>query len=172
VCDIAFDQNRPASVLPDLFNGIGQFASRCCLQTQSMAILGIPRLKQGGIVPVLAAEGRELVGRDNLVHRLKERLCRKRGIALTALAGLPGVGKTTLAASMAQDADVLEHFSDGVLWAGLGPKPDVLNHLSRWGMLLGMPAIEATRLTTAEEWIKTLRLIIGSRRLLLVIDDA
>lgn len=88
-------------------------------------------------IPLFVAEGTGLVGRDNLVHRLKERLCRERGIALMALTGLPGAGKTTLAASMAQDADMLEHFSDGVLWAGLGPNPDILSHLSRWGMLLG-----------------------------------
>jgi transcriptional regulator with XRE-family HTH domain len=123
-------------------------------------------------IPLFVAEGTGLVGRDDLVHRLKERLCRDKGVALTALGGLPGVGKTTLAASVAQDPDVLEHFSDGVLWAGLGPSPNVLGHLSRWGMLLGLPTVDAIRLTTVEEWTGILRLVIGKRRLLLVIDDA
>jgi tetratricopeptide (TPR) repeat protein/transcriptional regulator with XRE-family HTH domain len=123
-------------------------------------------------IPLFVAEGTGLVGRDDLLDRLKERLYRGKGVVLTALSGLPGVGKTTLAASVAQDSDVQEHFSDGVLWAGLGPNPDVLSHLSRWGMLLGLPSIEASKLTNVEEWIRAVRLAIGMRQLLLVIDDA
>jgi tetratricopeptide (TPR) repeat protein/transcriptional regulator with XRE-family HTH domain len=144
-------------------------------QEQEVPSVTIPQSMEKEVhdptMPLFVAEGIGIVGRDGLVHRLKECLCRERGIALTALGGLPGAGKTTLAASVARDADVLEHFADGILWAGLGPNPDVLSHLSRWGTLLGVPAIEATRLTNIEEWIKTLRLIIGTRRLLLIIDD-
>src|SRR6266567_3928773 len=60
----------------------------------------------------------------------------------------------------------------GVLWAGLGPAPNVLSLLSRWGTLLGLPAAEAARLTTSEDWAKALHSMIGMRQLLLVIDDA
>ena len=123
-------------------------------------------------IPLFVAESTGIIGRDELIQRLKERLCRERGVALAALGGLPGVGKTTLAASIAQDPDILEQFSDGVLWAGLEPNPDVLNHLSRWGILLGLPTVDTTRLTGIEEWTRILRLVIGKRRLLLVIDDA
>ena len=59
----------------------------------------------------------ELVGRESLLHTLKERLLRGENIALT---GLPGAGKTALAVTLAHDPDILAHFSDGVLWAGLG----------------------------------------------------
>jgi tetratricopeptide (TPR) repeat protein/transcriptional regulator with XRE-family HTH domain len=123
-------------------------------------------------IPLSITEGTGLVGRAELLYQLKERLCSGKGVVLTALGGLPGVGKTTLAAVLAGDRDVLGHFSDGVLWAGLGPAPNVLSLLSRWGMLLGLPAAEATRLTTSEDWAKELHSMIGMRRLLLVIDDA
>jgi len=123
-------------------------------------------------IPLSTAEGAGLVGRADLLYQLKERLCQGKGVVLTALGGLPGVGKTTLAAVLAGDPDVLEHFSDGVLWAGLGPAPNVLSLLSRWGTLLGLPAAEAARLTTSEDWAKALHSMIGMRQLLLVIDDA
>lgn len=122
-------------------------------------------------VPTLAG-GSGLVGRDEMLQQLKERLRADRGVVLSALNGLPGVGKTSLAVALARDPDIAAHFSDGVLWAGLGPTPDVLGLLGRWGALLGLPPAELGRLTTLEEWSQALRLVIGARRLLLVIDDA
>ncbi len=49
-------------------------------------------------------------------------------------------GKTTLAAHLVQQRDITAYFPDGILWAGLGPTPDVRGHLSRWGTLLGLDA--------------------------------
>ncbi len=123
-------------------------------------------------VPALMPGGKGLVGRDDLLQQLKERLRDGREVVLSALNGLPGVGKTSLAVALARDPDIAAHFSDGVLWTGLGPAPNVLSQLSRWGMLLGLSSTEIARLTTIEEWSKALRMVIGTRRLLLVIDDA
>lgn len=123
-------------------------------------------------IPLFLGENTELIGRDDLLKHLKEHLSQKPGIVLTALSGLPGIGKTSIAANIAQDPEILANFGDGVLWAGLGPKPDIMSHLSRWGTLLGLPAIDATKITSIEDWTKMLRLVIGQRRLLLVIDDA
>lgn len=143
---------------------------------QEEILLSVPSSTAGVIhdpaIPLFVAEGTGLIGRDALMQSLKERLCREAGVALVALGGLPGVGKTTLAASVAQSPDILEHFTDGVLWAGLGPNPDVLSHLSRWGVLLGLPAVDAARLSGIQEWTRILRLVIGQRRILFVIDDA
>ena len=122
-------------------------------------------------IPLFVVGTGGVVGRDDLVCRLKERLQRDQGAALLALRGLPGVGKTTLAATLTQDPDVLEFFSDGVLWANLGPNPDVLSHLHRWGALLGLPTVATTRVITVEEWTGVLRPIIGKRQFLIVIDD-
>jgi len=69
-----------------------------------------------------------LVGRDTLLSDLKTRLIQARSTAtagltaaLSAVHGLPGVGKTTLAAALAHDPDVLVHFGGGIFWGDLGP---------------------------------------------------
>jgi tetratricopeptide (TPR) repeat protein/transcriptional regulator with XRE-family HTH domain len=113
-----------------------------------------------------------LVGRDETVHQLRQRLCDGKGVVLTAINGLPGVGKTTLAVELAHDEQVQEHFQHGVLWAGLGPTPDVFAILSHWGTLLGIPVLQMMKLSGIDEWSRALRTAIGQRRLLLVIDDA
>ncbi|GCE14683.1 tetratricopeptide repeat protein [Tengunoibacter tsumagoiensis] len=113
-----------------------------------------------------------LVGRETEIATLKQRLFTGGNAALTALSGLPGVGKTALAIQLAHDPEVREHFTDGILWAALGPQPDIPGVLSRWGTLLGISSAQMTALTTNEEWAKAIRRTIGSRKMLLIIDDA
>ncbi len=113
-----------------------------------------------------------LVGRDEELGRIQQRLCNGGSVALTALNGLPGVGKTALSIALAHDTTIQEHFRDGILWAGLGPQPNIAGHLSRWGALLGISINTMAAISSVEEWAKTLRAAIGSRAMLLVIDDA
>jgi len=120
-------------------------------------------------IPVLPAV--PLIGREQDVESLRRRLLAGEH-AETVLLGLPGVGKTTLATALAHDALVREHFGDGVLWAGLGPEPNIAGLLSRWGTLLGISSRQASGLHSAEDWTKALREAIGTREMLLVIDDA
>jgi tetratricopeptide (TPR) repeat protein/transcriptional regulator with XRE-family HTH domain len=121
-------------------------------------------------IPAVGA--RTLVGRDDLIQQLKQRLLAGGRVALSALNGLPGVGKTALATALAHDAEVRAHFPDGILWAGLGDRPDVLGLLSRWGTLLNnAPADQAQRSLPAA-WAACIHAAIGQRRMLLIIDDA
>lgn len=113
-----------------------------------------------------------LVGRAETLATLRQRLSGGRSVALTALNGLPGVGKTALSITLAHDPVLRAHFTDGVLWAGLGPKPNMQGHLSRWGSLLGLSSNEMSNLNGTEAWALALRRTIGSRTMLLVIDDA
>lgn len=113
-----------------------------------------------------------LIGRDNEIRQIKQRLRNGGSVALTALNGLPGVGKTALSITLAHDPEIREHFRDGILWAGLGPHPNISGMLSRWGTLLGVSANTTTAISSDEEWAKTLRAAIGTRSMLLVIDDA
>ncbi len=113
-----------------------------------------------------------LVGRDEELANLRARLRAGGSVALTALNGLPGVGKTTLAITLAHDPEIRAHFKDGILWAGLGPDPNMQGHLSRWGTLLGLSSSEVGALKDTEAWAVALRRTIGSRTMLLVIDDA
>ena len=66
-------------------------------------------------IPLLPAM--PLVGRDEEMSRLRERLHTGGNVALTALNGLPGVGKTALAIALAHDQALRAQFCDGVLWA-------------------------------------------------------
>ncbi len=122
-------------------------------------------------IPPLSLGVTDLVGRDEVISQLTARLCSGKNLVLTAINGLPGVGKTTLAVALAHDFEVLDHFRDGVLWSGVGPHPNVLALLSRWGTVLGVAAADMGRLTTAEAWTMALRSAIGTRQMLLVIDD-
>ena len=108
------------------------------------------------------------VGRDAVVAELAARLTDGQTLALSA-EGKPGVGKTTLAVGLAHHRAVLAHFSDGVLWAGLGTQPDLPSRLARWADALGVdvsdrPSVPARAQAVADA--------IGQRKLLLVIDDA
>lgn len=110
-----------------------------------------------------------LVGRDELLYRLKRRM-RVRNSSL-ALHGLPGAGKTALARTLVSDPDQHEWFRDGILWVGLGPEPNLLSALRRWGTLLGLTTLEMAELTTLDRLTLALRDKIGTRRMLLIIDD-
>jgi tetratricopeptide (TPR) repeat protein/transcriptional regulator with XRE-family HTH domain len=125
------------------------------------------RLEDAALPPLVP-----IIGRNALLMQLQEWLCTKPSPMLAALEGLPGVGKTSLAIALAHHRAIRMHFRDGVLWAGLGPRPNILGHLRRWGSLLGMTISEMSTLTSTVEWAMALRNAIGQRRLLLVIDDA
>lgn len=120
--------------------------------------------------PLIETDG--LVGRDELLQQLKQSLCRGKMPAVSALNGLPGVGKTALARELVHDSDIQQHFCDGILWAGLGPRPNVSGLLGRWGNLLGIPTDEMALLKEEDERMEAIHASIGLRRMLLVIDDA
>jgi len=113
-----------------------------------------------------------LVGRDNELAQLKQRLFNGSSVALTALNGLPGVGKTALSIELAHDLDIRAHFRDGILWAALGPEPNIPGLLTRWGTLLGLSSTENSGLSDNDARAIAVSRAIGSRHMLLVIDDA
>jgi transcriptional regulator with XRE-family HTH domain len=123
-------------------------------------------------IPPPLVETSGLVGRDKLLQQLKHALCSTRGSALSALTGLPGVGKTALVRELLSDSDIQQHFSDGILWAAPGIRPDVPNLLARWARLLGMAPARLAHLQREDERASAIRARIGTRRMLLVIDDA
>ncbi len=113
-----------------------------------------------------------LVGRSQEIHLIRQYLLESDSVALTALNGLPGVGKTALSIALAHDPKIREHFHDGILWVGLGPEPDIPVLLSHWGTLLGLSTAEIAAMDNDQAWAKALHTAIGSRKMLLVIDDA
>ncbi|HEX6557053.1 MAG TPA: helix-turn-helix domain-containing protein, partial [Ktedonobacteraceae bacterium] len=89
-------------------------------------------------IPQIARNGDRIVGRAGLLRQVKQMLAEASGGTAIALHGLPGVGKTTLAALLVAGPDVQESFPGGILWAGLGPVPSIQGVLARWATLLGV----------------------------------
>jgi len=106
------------------------------------------------------------------LRKFKEQLCDADHAASIVLQGLPGVGKTALAIALANDQELQAYFRDGVLWASLGPEPDMPTLFHRWGTLLGLSAPEMALLHDNDSWFKALYLATRTRRMLFVIDDA
>jgi transcriptional regulator with XRE-family HTH domain/tetratricopeptide (TPR) repeat protein len=120
--------------------------------------------------PIIARGAQTLIGRKELLSQIKGQLLG--GLSPVALMGLPGVGKTALAVALINDHEILNRFGDGVLWAGLGPQPNVLGLLGAWGAALGLTPTELSRLSGVEDRARAIRSVMGTRRMLLVIDDA
>jgi hypothetical protein len=85
-----------------------------------------------------------LLGRENGLDDLKRRLgvhtdkvehVAKNRVAV--IRGWPGVGKSSIAAALAHDAEIQQAFSDGVLWTSLGQEPNIMSLLAEWGKALG-----------------------------------
>lgn len=123
-------------------------------------------------IPQILGRTRSLVGRASLFMQVKQYLLEADSLTFTALHGLPGVGKTTLAMALAMDQDIRLRFRDGILWAPLGPQPHVLGQMMRWGTLLGVAPSDVENPESPLAWSQALRAAIGNRQILLVIDDA
>ena len=89
-------------------------------------------------------------------------------LAPITLHGPAGSGKTSLAAALAHDADILERFPDGVLWASLRGEGSIQHAQMLWGRALGddLAGVPDTASRSA-----TLRTLLRDRRALLVLDD-
>jgi len=122
--------------------------------------------------PEALGDANSLLGRDDLFIQVKHLLLAGDNVVLRPRHGLSGIGTTALAVALATDQEVQAHFPDGILWAGLGPQPNVLSHLTRWGTLLGTIPVGEESPKSREAWGRALRRAIGQRRLLLIIDDA
>lgn len=56
---------------------------------------------------------------------------------VTAVHGMGGIGKTVLAAALAQDCDIRRRFPDGVVWVAIGKTPEIATRLGDIGVTLG-----------------------------------
>ncbi len=110
----------------------------------------------------------ELVGRACDLAAVRKRVL---AAQRTAIIGLPGVGKTTLALELASDSLIRAHFLDGILWAGLGQSPNIEALLRAWcKLMLGFSPQKLSRLTR-EKAIVALQEAIGEQYICLILDD-
>ncbi|WP_293047469.1 NB-ARC domain-containing protein, partial [Moorena sp. SIO1F2] len=87
---------------------------------------------------------------------------------VSAIYGLGGIGKSTLAAALAHDPEVQAHFPDGIFWATLGQQPDILSFLSTWIQALGDYDFKPINIDSASLQLRTL---LSDKQALLVVDD-
>jgi tetratricopeptide (TPR) repeat protein len=113
-----------------------------------------------------------IIGRDVILQQLKAQLLSSEKGQAIALSGLPGVGKTTLALHLALDPDVRNRFNAGMLWAGLGQKPDIHAILAAWAARLGVLPEALAQASSADELAELVHQAIGYRHIIVVIDDA
>src|SRR5579859_5149913 len=144
------------------FPGPGYREKLCALFGKNRQELGLRKVPVGPLsvhpqavvsdpaIPARHLQAWELVGRDRLLGQLQQQLCGVEPVKSFALYGLPGVGKTALAAELAASPVIQATFYDGVLWAGLGMRPNTQAHLSRWGKLLGLATSEQASLKDRE----------------------
>ncbi|NEO75121.1 MAG: hypothetical protein F6J99_02125 [Moorea sp. SIO4G3] len=100
---------------------------------------------------------------------LSEQTAKTGTLVVSAIYGLGGIGKSTLAAAIAHDREVQTHFPDGILWATLGQQPDLLSFLSSWIQALGDHDYKPTNTKAASRHLQTL---LYDKATLLVVDDA
>jgi hypothetical protein len=109
------------------------------------------------------------VSNDVKAHLLAGEAEAPGALVVSAIHGLGGIGKTTLVAALAHDSELLVRFSDGILWATLGQKGDMLSLLVGWIHALGDYDFPPT---VAENASAHLRTLLHDKACLLVVDDA
>ncbi|MEO0352607.1 MAG: NB-ARC domain-containing protein, partial [Cyanobacteria bacterium P01_A01_bin.15] len=87
---------------------------------------------------------------------------------VSAIYGLGGIGKSVLAAALADDSEIQAQFPDGTLWITLGQNPDLLRMLGGWIRALGDYKYQPL---SPEEASSHLRTLLYDRQMLLIVDD-
>lgn len=111
----------------------------------------------------------KLIGRDDILNELLENLCSS-NINNFSIVGLPGSGKTAIAATLANHPQVIETFTGGVLWIGIGQNQNIFNLLIHFAQLLEAPLPVELKNNKVNS-IQFIRDTIGIRKLLIIFDD-
>jgi hypothetical protein len=132
-------------------------------------------LRTSAVIPLQAPPlPAHFVPRPEVTQELKMRLLTDVTVTtpgilvVSAIHGLGGLGKSTLAAALAHDPEIQRHFSDGILWATLGQEPDVLSLVHGWVQALGDYDFHASSIEAASAYLRGL---LQKKAVLLVVDD-
>lgn len=167
---------------PVLIDTLGRVASALGVEPHALVRgLGSSRASSGTRTPpdnaktdLLPIAPSLLIGREKALREVKRRLgvppTKARGSQLrVVIQGWPGVGKTTLIAAVAHDADISRVFPDGVLWASLGQNPNLFSELTSWGRAIGSEGLR--RSESVKEANAQLAQHVQGKRFLLILDD-
>jgi NB-ARC domain/Trypsin-like peptidase domain len=191
-------ERRPAGLIHPGFSGspvevdgkiVGLVAEARVLSSEATAYMipvsslpsRIRRLKEQELLREQSAPGSAppippvFVGREDTIEALKVKLGIRSSTSagsaqvITAVRGWPGVGKTTLAAALANDSEVRKALPDGVLWVSIGERPDLISAIASWGRRLGRD--DLLGLSTVTEATDALAALLRNRQMLLIVDD-
>ncbi|MBE8970859.1 TIR domain-containing protein [Nostocales cyanobacterium LEGE 12452] len=160
---IALYWQNPAKAIEDLIAALKKH-----YPVNNTIAHSVYRLLQAPPLPISFVERPEY-SNDLKTRLLTESSSDNRALVITAIHGLGSVGKSTLAAALAHDAEIQTCFCDGILWATLGQQPDVLSLLSGWVQALGDYNFKPTSAEAASAHLRTL---LYDKAVLLVVDDA
>ncbi len=124
--------------------------------------------------PLLApAPPARFTGRVEILDDLRRKLVAGEKVALTALQGMGGIGKSALAKKLAEILTREERnaFPGGVLWWELGPEPDVIAGLNAWASAVD-PKADLSNLKDSAGRATVVRQLLGARgKLCAILDD-
>ena len=111
-----------------------------------------------------------LVERPDLLRQIQDAVLAiaQSSAAPVVLYGPGGSGKSVLAAQLGRVDAMRDFFTGGILWASLGPEPDLLGQLKTIHLALTGASLSAA---TPDEAAQQLAAKLSGRRCLLVIDD-
>jgi NB-ARC domain len=113
-----------------------------------------------------------ILGRGHDIEAVRGRLIRAASghgsSAVTVVRGWPGVGKSTLAASIAHDQVIADSFPDGLLWAALGQSGSSEATLAQWCRQMGGTVDAADDVKSLATQLAGL---LRGKHVLLVVDD-
>ena len=159
-------------------NSIGDKVDREVLEEirellRSLSSQNLPKIPAPGVPLPRVRLPDNFVPRPDALKAVKAKLLGTddRTLVVSAIAGLGGIGKTVLARAVVLDAEVQEHFVDGILWVTIGQNSDdLLSKLGGWIDQLdkSRERFSANTLEAAKQYLGTL---LAERRMLLVVDD-
>ncbi|MGW7518148.1 NB-ARC domain-containing protein [Streptomyces sp. NPDC054796] len=127
-----------------------------------------------GPLCMVPARTHRIVPRAELADEIVARLLAEDGdglVALTAVSGMGGIGKTTMAAECCRDPRTLRRFPDGVLWVTLGEQVEGAELAGKINNLASQLSGGHPPFTDPEQAGHHLGRLLADRRLLLVVDD-
>ena len=118
----------------------------------------------------------EIVGRENdlktitdklehLISKTEKRPKKK----ISAIHGLPGVGKTTMSIILPHDKKMQKIFSDGILWFCLGKEPEIIKQIKKYAVPFASK--ELSMVSSIDQAESILRRFVNKGRYLIIVDD-
>ena len=124
------------------------------------------RKRRNGVFFQVIEDPPHFVGRQAMLKEVEDAVLSGKHMTLYSLEGMPGVGKTALAARLCYQ--LRDYLADGVLWANLAAS-DAMSILSMFAYAYGFDVSRHSDLVSRSQAV---RAILANKRALIVLDNA